>query len=156
MGEVLCPFHAMAKLLKTLEEEFPEKGDEGAALLFPNRQGHHASKEAAVRGIREVMERLKEPLIRTDGNGKESQRFGEHVMRVAGAQFFARRGVELFLIQLYARWGSAAILKYVQEAPLGSQAQVAQRLAKIGKMKSLECIQDETCKKQKRGGGGGA
>ena len=74
-------------------------------------------KDATVKAIRQVMSWVGETLTRKDGRGRDYQRFGEHVMRVAGAQFFARRGIELFMIQLYARWGSSAILKYVQDAP---------------------------------------
>ena len=60
--------------------------------LFPNRGGGHLSKDATIKAIRQVMVWIGEPLARSDGRGKETQRFGEHVMRVAGAQFFARRG----------------------------------------------------------------
>ena len=66
--------------------------------LFPDRAGAHMSKGATIRAVRQVMVWLGEPLTRKDGTGKEANRFGEHVMRVAGAQFFARRGIELFMI----------------------------------------------------------
>ena len=90
------------------------------------------------------MQMIGEPLVRNDRNGKEAQRFGEHVMRVAGAQSFARRGIELFMIQSYARWGSSAILRYVQDAPLSSQARVAGKLAATMRhMNSLENINEE-------------
>ena len=147
-GSQLCPFHAMKTWLEQLQRLFPEDMEHGSGPLFPTYGGQHASNEATVKGIRQVMQRLREPLTRKDGTGKETQRFGEHVMRVAGAQFFARRGVELFLIQLYARWGSTAILKYVQEAPLGSQARVAQRVAKTGELLSLEEVQEDICRKK--------
>ena len=112
--------------------------------LFPNRMGGHLSKDATLRAIRFVMTRLGEKLTRPDGKGREAQRFGEHVMRVAGAQFFARRGIDLFMIQLYARWGSAAVLKYVQDAPLAQQASVAGRLASsVRLMQSLESVRKE-------------
>ena len=41
-----------------------------------------------------------------------------HCLRVSGAQFLSR-GLqwELFVIQLFGRWGSLAAAKYVQEAP---------------------------------------
>ena len=61
-------------------------------------------------------------------------------MRVAGAQFFARRGIELFMIQLYARWGSSAVLRYVKDAPLKTQAKVAGKLA--ASMRHMQSIED--------------
>ena len=66
-----------------------------------------------------------EPLVRADGLGRECHRFHGHALRVTGAQFLARAGLELLLIQLFARWGSAAVLRYVQQAPLNSQQGVA-------------------------------
>ena len=51
------------------------------------------------------------------------------MLRVAGAQFLARSGLDLILIQLFARWGSNAVLRYVQDAPLELQGGVAIRAA---------------------------
>ena len=62
-------------------------------------------------------------------------------MRVAGAQIFARLGIELFMIQLYARWGSSAILRYVQDAPLTQQHKVAGQIART--MRSLDDVQKQ-------------
>ena len=39
-----------------------------------------------------------------------------HVFRITGAQHLARKGVELALIMLLARWASAVILAYLKEA----------------------------------------
>ena len=50
------------------------------------------------------------------------EKFGEHAMRVSGAQFFAKKGYELFVIQLLGRWGSMAVSRYVQTAPLASSS----------------------------------
>ena len=55
--------------------------------------------------------------------GKILERFGEHVMRISGAQFLSRRGVKLYIIQLVGRWGSLSVLRYVQEAPLAGAMQ---------------------------------
>ena len=100
----------------------------GDLPVFPSKPGSHIPSSATVHAIRCVATMAGEPLVRTDGNGRERQRFGEHACRVMGAQFFAARGVDLYLIQLYARWGSSAILRYVQEAPLCNQPKVADRL----------------------------
>ena len=52
-------------------------------------------------------------------------RFGEHVLRVSGAQMMARAGLQLFIIQLFGRWGSMAIARYVQESHLHGNMNVA-------------------------------
>lgn len=41
-----------------------------------------------------------------------------HTLRASGAQYFARCGIEYYKIQLYCRWGSDTILRYLREAPL--------------------------------------
>ena len=130
-ARALCPYHRMEEWLEVLKDKFGEPIDAEAdnLPLFPTHEGKHLSKEATVRAVREVMGWLGEALTKKDGKGTDFQRFGEHVMRVAGAQFFARRGIELFMIQLYARWGSSAILRYVNDAPLKTQSKVAGKLA---------------------------
>ena len=50
--------------------------------------------------------------------GRPAQRFHGHVARVAGAQFYTKKGVPVFQTQLMGRWGSMAILRYIQDAPL--------------------------------------
>ncbi|CAE7027728.1 DD3-3 [Symbiodinium sp. CCMP2592] len=42
------------------------------------------------------------------------QRWAQHAFRVAGAQLFARADLDLHVIMLLGRWGSAAIYRYVQ------------------------------------------
>ena len=58
--------------------------------------------------------RLVEPL--TDEQGR--RRFGGHSLRATGARHLASMGIELFNIQLLARWQSDVILQYVMEAPM--------------------------------------
>ena len=43
----------------------------------------------------------------------------EHSLRRMGAQFYARRGVPLPVIQFIGRWGSATVERYVAEALAG-------------------------------------
>ena len=47
-----------------------------------------------------------------------SRLFGGHSLRVSRAQWLARSGVPLPLIQLVARWSSDVIARYVAEVPL--------------------------------------
>ncbi|CAE7040700.1 ftsH [Symbiodinium sp. CCMP2592] len=57
------------------------------------------------------------------------QRWAQHAFRVAGAQLFARADLDLHVIMLIGRWGSAAICRYVQEAALANPARAAQAVA---------------------------
>ena len=62
-----------------------------------------------------------------DTFGRTRELFGEHALRVAGAQALAAAGVETVVIQVFARWGSAAVLRYIQETPLVSQVALAEK-----------------------------
>ncbi len=44
-----------------------------------------------------------------------------HSMRVSGAQHLAKAGIDLWRVQVFGRWGSAAVLKYVRDSLLGVQ-----------------------------------
>ena len=55
---------------------------------------------------------------RDRGDDAPQELYGEHCLRVSGAQFLAGKGVETTTIALYGRWGSTAIARYVQNAPL--------------------------------------
>ena len=43
--------------------------------------------------------------------------FGGHSMRVAGSKFWVCHGLEVYKLQIFARWGSATVLRYVADAP---------------------------------------
>ena len=43
-------------------------------------------------------------------------KWSQHCFRVSGAQLFARAGVPLPVIQVIGRWGSMAVMRYVQDA----------------------------------------
>ena len=62
---------------------------------------------------------------KVDGQGRIQERFGGHVCRVIGAIWLFRTLKELYLVQLFARWGSQAITRYVQDSPLRKQAEFA-------------------------------
>ena len=123
----ICPYHVTVAYLNVLRDHFGDTlhSAEARVPLFPDRSGNTLTKAAVIEAIRGVAAQAGEPLVRTDGLGKERHRFHEHVLRVTGAQFLARTGLELLLIQLFARWGSSAVLRYVQQAPLDNQQGVA-------------------------------
>ena len=91
------------------------------STLFAVVPGIELSKSGAVNIIRQVLSRHGVGLTRPgpDGLG-EVQRFGGHVLRVAGAQFLTRLMVPLSTVMLLGRWGRQAIERYVQDAALNS------------------------------------
>ena len=116
----LCPYHIMVELIAMVAALWGD-ADTGELPLFPSTSGHVLSHSATVAAIQHVATCVGEPLHR-DVDQTRLDRFGEHCMRVSGAQFLSRALLwDLFVIQLFGRWGSLAVAKYVQDAPL-SQA----------------------------------
>ena len=66
-----------------------------------------------------------------------------HVLE-GGAQFMARQNLEYYRIQLFGRWGSDTVLRYLREAPLeGSEQWLPSRLQNV----TLEEVQVQTLAK---------
>ena len=63
--------------------------------------------------------------------------FGGHSLRVSGAQWLARSGVPLALIQLMARWSSNVISRYVAKVPLETISNVYKDAAAIRDLRTL-------------------
>ena len=65
----------------------------------------------------------------------------EHALRVLGAQFMCRMGIDVYMIQLMGRWGSSAILRYIQDAPLQRQIWVASNaIAALSTQHTQSCV----------------
>ena len=107
----ICPYHVTMAYFELLREHFGDTFASATARLplFPDRNGTAFSKAAVIEAIRSVTQEAGEPFALSDGLGRERHQFHEHALRVTGAQFLARAGLELLLIQLFARWGSAAV-----------------------------------------------
>jgi hypothetical protein len=52
-----------------------------------------------------------------------------HAMRATAAQGLIRAGMELWQVQLFLRWGSKAVLGYLEEAPLQGSGKIARVVA---------------------------
>ena len=113
-----CPYHAVEAQLRRLRRWFPRRWTDSSCdmdlPLFPDSEGAPVTKEAMTATLVEAANRLKVPLSTPDG----SARISGHTLRRTGAQGFARMGVDSWAIQLLGRWGSAAVLDYIQEVPL--------------------------------------
>ena len=127
--DTICPYHAACRHLRRLYKAFNFKDMDGQKFenfpLFPNPDGEHLTKSEVISILRSVIALTGTALQRPGPTGGMRDKFGEHVMRVSGAQLMARAGIELYIIQLYGRWGSWAIERYVQEAYLHGQNNVA-------------------------------
>ena len=132
-----CPYHAVKGQLDRLRRLFPHRWS-GTAFdvdlpLFPGVDGSVVTKEAMTATLVEAALRLKVPTETADGSGRVSS----HSLRRTGAQGLARLGVDSWAIQLLGRWGSSAVLGYIQEVPLERSAVWARRAA-LGAAPSAE------------------
>ena len=127
----ICPFHNAAAHLQRQREFWdflPEINNPEPAMpkpLFPHVDGLPQSKHSIIKAIRQVAAICGSKLTEDTENNGRRELFGGHGMRVSGAQMLGRHGVELYMIQLMGRWGSSAVAKYVQDAPLHLQTTLA-------------------------------
>jgi len=121
-----------------------ELGSAGLARmpLFPNSYGKHLSKAGTAATIRCVIAEAGHSVTKLDAQGNLKQRFGEHALRVIGAQFLARVGTDVYLIKLFARWGSDAVLRYIQDAQLADGVGTATRALKAVADHEVQAIKD--------------
>jgi hypothetical protein len=90
--------------------------------LFPTESGGFPSKAGMVAAYRAVARGM-------GLDEAEAALVTGHVARCSGAQAMARVGAPLYLIQLFCRWGSNTVLKYVREAPLQLSSSLAEQVA---------------------------
>lgn len=95
--------------------------------LFPTRGWQTMTKALVVEAYQHTIALTGEPLQRADGEGRLRDRFGGHVCRVIGAAWLYSTLGDIYLVQLFARWGSSAIFWYIQETRLKSQHRFAAR-----------------------------
>ena len=48
------------------------------------------------------------------------RKYGGHSLRVTGARFWVTHGLEVFKVQIFARWGSNVILRCVSDCPIAN------------------------------------
>ena len=114
-----CAYHAVKAQLSRLRRYFPSRFSEAGVVdvdlpLFPDMDGNAVSKEAMSSTIVAGAKKLGAQIETADG----SARVSGHSLRMTGAQGFARWGIDTWAIQLLGRWGSNAVLDYIQEVPL--------------------------------------
>ena len=84
--------------------------------LFPDHKGKVITKRGVVSSLEDVLGRLGVDVVNSGGR----RRFGGHSLRVTGSRYWTGRGLEVFKVQIFARWGSNVILRYVSDVPIAN------------------------------------
>ena len=114
--ERLCVFHALLHaVVKLLQPEAfrPEAYRFGAGRRTPP--------------VQQISSLTRRYRAGTDWHSGAVEKWAQHSFRVAGAQFLARSGINVGVIQLIGRWGSSATFRFVQTAasvPEGGQREL--------------------------------
>ena len=80
--------------------------------------GKVLEKSQVISLIRQTLRNAGVTTARQDEVRNLVERFGGHVLRVAGTQHLYLLGLRWDLVQLHGRWSSLAVQRYLQEAPL--------------------------------------
>ena len=100
-GDALCPAHALWRAIQRRRGAQQPGITEDKAALFGTGAGRARSGEEMRRFLKTTL---------------RCKKVTEHSLRRMGAQFYARHGVGLALVQHIGRWGSSAVERYVGEA----------------------------------------
>ena len=128
-----CAYHALENHCRLLDTKFSGLSDGDSLPLFPDVTGKTVDK-AKVVGLIEQLAKLMGLPITSEGGYRL---YGGHSLRVSGAQWMARTGVSLPLIQLMARWSSNAIARYVADTPLETISEVYRRATAAKELREL-------------------
>ncbi|CAE7394552.1 icd, partial [Symbiodinium necroappetens] len=127
----LCPVKAARKIY---DDGTARGGTDDSPFLATHDVLLPPTKKAMIEAFRSVAQAL--------GWSQEAvQSLTGHVLRSTGAQFLARQGIEYYRIQLFCRWGSDTVLRYLRDAPLeGSEKWLPSSLQNV----SVEEVQVQT------------
>ena len=118
-----CAYHALDDHCKLMDAKFSGWPDSDSLPLFPDVTGKAVDKAKVVLLI--------EHLVALLGCRVAERLYGRHSLRVSGAQWMAKSGVPLPLVQLMVRWSSNAIARYVADTPLETISEVYLRRKRI-------------------------
>ena len=113
----LCPYHLVVAHVRDIRAELGT----ASQWLFPSTAGVQPSKRGWAGTFQSVAARSGLQLTTEHG----ALRYTGHSARASGAQHLAAHGIELWRIQLFGRWSSAAFLRYVRAAPLAALKHLA-------------------------------
>jgi len=127
VSQRLCPWHCAERHLIRLNSH--PRSRPGVSLpLVPDSEGRVLSKARFVDHLRTMLHAAGIPIVYHDSDQREVHRFGGHCLRVSGAMMLAASGTPISHIQLLGRWSSAAVERYVQQAPLTSVPSIPSRV----------------------------
>ena len=140
----ICPFHLLQAQVKFAKKEAKRAGwkkrDLPDAPLFPTTDGTTFSKRGFAEAAGQIVEENENDAERIRRGGRPVL---GHAPRPGGAKWLARAGIAKPVIQLFGRWGSDAILGYVEEEPLVAEsATLAGRAAGAGTRDLTETRED--------------
>ena len=92
--------------------------------LFPTAEGAACSKSSVVATLVRAAELLQLQAVSPGG----SERVSAHSARLTGVQGLAAAGLEIWAIQLLGRWGSDAVLGYIQDVHLSQMPAWASKI----------------------------
>eukprot|EP00435_Cladocopium_sp_Y103_P037318 s554_g9.t2 len=119
--QYMCPFHLIAA-----QVAFASTAPNNTAeWLFPTSSGGKPTKQGWVKTFTEVARLIGLPTHWDNG----APRHTGHTARASGACHLAQAGVDLWRIQVFGRWSSAAFLRYVRSSPLASLSNLASEAA---------------------------
>ena len=107
-----------------------------AEPLFPRADGCPTSKAGMVSLFKHIARCAGAPVAQVTG----------HSARVAGAQRMALAGVHIWVVQLFGRRGSSAVLRYAREALLGSRGGGLARATAAGGDHTLDEIKSRVAR----------
>ena len=112
----LCPVVLMRELLEAGSQALGRRAADPCAPLVVNAKGTAVTKHEFTLYLRDLAR-----LAGSGPGGPAPGRITGHSMRVAGAMRMAAAGHTAWVIQVFGRWGSAVVLRYVREALLGAR-----------------------------------
>ena len=116
-AQEMCPYHAMMAHVAFAKAI----GTNSSGWLFPTSEGNKPSKA----GWCQTFMRLAEMMDLQTHWENGAPKFTGHTARASGAHHLAAAGVDLWRVQIFGRWSSAAFLRYVRSAPLSSLSNLA-------------------------------
>ena len=99
-----CPCCCDIRQLEWIRTQHPDMDEEARSdlILYPDAHGNIVSKQAAIGSFEQVATLLELPLKSHNG----ARKYTGHCMRVTGAVFLAKSGVDVWRIMALGRWGS--------------------------------------------------
>ncbi len=126
----MCPYHALSEQW-LFAKNLPGNRE---GWLFPTIQATKATKRGWSAAFTEIAKRQG---LETEWNNG-APKFTGHSARASGAVHLALAKVDLWRIQLFGRWTSAAFLRYVRSAPLASLHELSLESAQCPDRHSLQ------------------